>query len=182
MVIMSRLGELMAALTLSLFFALIIPSRWDEWRKAEQQRSLGFLLKKYTVPLTLESLRAFVKMLLWTLLLILPGIFQYWRLTLVPYIVILNPNYDEGRLDALKHSHDLIRGKDLGWVLFLLVLVTIESSYFLLGLIPGFPSDFSLQLLISLLTLPLTLYSYSVLVEVYSRLEESLQISQTKES
>jgi hypothetical protein len=172
MVILCRLTQMLCGLTVSLFLALLIPGRFQDWKTGSPPRSLGLLIKKYTVPLTLEGIRVFVKVLLWSLLFVLPGIFQYWRLSLVPFIVMLNPDYDKGRLDALKHSHNLIRGHDFGWVLTLVFLALLDSLFEIFNAIVHLPPAIEVQLTISLLFLPLSLYSYALLVQLYALLEQ----------
>jgi hypothetical protein len=62
--------------------------------------------------------------ILWRLpLLIVPALFQYVRLAFVPFIVILDPAYARGEVDALAASRRLSRGK------FLLLGATVLISF-----------------------------------------------------
>lgn len=165
-------GTLLISLTESLFYLLLVPGRFADYRNGRPPRAFPQLLQKYTAPLVLESLRVFAKTVLWTLMFILPGIFQMWRLHLVPFIVMLNSEYDEGRLDALRHSHSLVRGQDFAWVCFLLFLGLMDFTFELVVYFITGPQGPVILTLLSLLALPLSLYSFSLLVHVYEGLEQ----------
>lgn len=169
--ILMVLAAVLMTLIRSLVFLLIVPGRFDDFRQKRKYRSFFFLLKKYTLPLTLEGLRVVGKTILWLLLFIFPGLFQAWRLYLVPLIVVLNPQYDEGKVDALRHSHKLIRGRDFVWVPFLVFLAVFDLSYEIFSVAFTVTEPLS-QVLVSVFTLPLSLYSFSLLVHVYEGLEQ----------
>lgn len=54
--------------------------------------------------LFIEQFRAMGQVLLWSLLLIVPGLIRLAQLSLVPFVVLLDPKYKAGQLDALKTS------------------------------------------------------------------------------
>jgi len=60
------------------------------------RRSFSFLIK--------EEMRSLGQSLLWGLLLILPGLLRFFQLIFVPYIVLLDPEYQAGTVDALQRS------------------------------------------------------------------------------
>lgn len=70
---------------------------------------LGGFLKKYLNQICIETLRAWGKTLLWTLLFILPGIWKYIEYSLVPLVVTSSKVYDEGNEDALRKSAQVVR-------------------------------------------------------------------------
>ncbi|HEY1079190.1 MAG TPA: hypothetical protein VGE46_03800 [Bdellovibrio sp.] len=82
--------------------------------------SLGDFLGKHLNQVFIETLRSWGKSLLWSLLLILPGIWKYIQYSLVPFVVTSSQQYDEGREDALKKSATIVRRH---WVSILFVLV-----------------------------------------------------------
>ncbi len=172
LLLLCKLGEMVTALVFSLFAMLLIPARWAEYKRNLPLRSLGSIIHKYTWMLVLEGLRVFVWTLLWTLMLIVPGIIKYARFSLVPFVVMLNDDYDKGRLDALKHSENLTRGHVFGMLILLVLITFFDLAYELSSLIPGIPATLEVKFILSLLTLPLSLYSYSLLIEVYGKLEE----------
>jgi hypothetical protein len=68
-------------------------------------KNLGFLMK--------EQLRAWGQVMLWSLLLILPGIYKFIQLMLVPFVVCLDPAYSQGKADALQTAKRLSQGQRL---------------------------------------------------------------------
>lgn len=118
-------------------------------------------------PLTIESLRVAAKLLMWSILFILPAFYWYIRYLFVPFVVLLNPKYDSGEIDALEHSSQLSR--EIAWpllALFLFIAVAEFSTDYLRNQLSG-PSQFFMLVITSLLTLVLSLYSYAVVFELY---------------
>lgn len=83
-----------------------------------------------------EQLRVFGKVILWSLLFILPGIWKFMELSLVPWVVCLDPEYQAGRKDSLQASREVFyriwgRLTLLGLVFWLLIpfLMTSFDSY-----------------------------------------------------
>ncbi len=58
----------------------------------------------YLRPLTIEGLRSLSRILMWSLALILPGLFQMVKLSFVNYVVLFDPRYQAGQVDALEES------------------------------------------------------------------------------
>lgn len=54
--------------------------------------------------LLIENLRAWGSTFLWSLLLILPGLYKWLSYSLVPYVVLFSKKYSEGQVDALEFS------------------------------------------------------------------------------
>lgn len=71
--------------------------------------TLASFLKKNLNQIYIENLRSWGKTLLWSLLLIIPGIWRYIELSLVSFIVTSSEKYDEGKEDALKRSTEIAR-------------------------------------------------------------------------
>ena len=57
-----------------------------------------------------ESIRVLTRVLLWLLAFIIPAFFVYLRYILVPYVVFFDPDYREGKVDALKRAAELVKG------------------------------------------------------------------------
>ncbi len=55
--------------------------------------------------LLIENLRAWGSTFLWSLLLILPGLYKWLSYSLVPYVVLFSKKYSEGQVDALEFSN-----------------------------------------------------------------------------
>lgn len=82
----------------------------------------------------IENLRAFGRIILWSLALILPGIIQFFWLLMTPIVVLVSPSYQDGQQDALKVSREVVQanwGKCLAWVAaFTVVLPLLSSAVF----------------------------------------------------
>ncbi|MNK01119.1 hypothetical protein D3C87_189130 [compost metagenome] len=93
----------------------------------------GFF-KKNLNQVFIEMIRAWGKTLLWSLLLILPGLWKYLEYTFVPFVVTLSKKYDAGELDALKASSQIVRKnafKILGvLLLFHMFIPAVMASFF----------------------------------------------------
>lgn len=70
-----------------------------------------------------EYLRLLANVLLWGLLLIIPGFVRYCRLIFVPYVAIFARPYREGKIDALELAADLTRGR-FAWLIGIMLLFT----------------------------------------------------------
>lgn len=57
-----------------------------------------------------EYLRYVAQILMWGLLLILPGFYRYCQLIYVPYIALFSKSYRDGEIDALKTAATLVKG------------------------------------------------------------------------
>lgn len=91
---------------------------------------------KNLVPLTIELMRALGVSLCWSVLLIVPGVIKYIRFTFVPYIVLFDPAYQRGEVDALEKSERLARGRTWGlllvmlaFMMFLLILNVLDQTF-----------------------------------------------------
>lgn len=73
------------------------------------RNSLEEFLSKYLNQIFIESFRSWGKIILWSLLFILPGIWKFIEYSLVPFIVTSMPEYDEGKVDALEASAKLVK-------------------------------------------------------------------------
>lgn len=78
----------------------------------------------------IESTRALARMIRWFPIFIIPGIVKFIRLTFVPFVVIDEPRYQQGAIDALNRSERLVKQR------FWLVVLAL----FLSSLVPAFPS------------------------------------------
>ncbi|WP_277579748.1 DUF975 family protein [Bdellovibrio svalbardensis] len=131
--------------------------------------SLMAFFGKFLNQVFIESLRAWGKTLLWSLLFIIPGIWKYLELSLVPFVVTSSESYEAGKIDALQASSYVFRKhwfKILGILfcfhLFLpLILTSFFDSYRLLWKTP------LASLFLSLLDTYLILISTQLLFNVF---------------
>lgn len=70
----------------------------------------------------IEEVRSLAAILWRTPLFLIPAGVEYFRLALVPFVVILSPGYQQGRVDALVESRRLARGH------FWLLAITVLAS------------------------------------------------------
>lgn len=84
--------------------------------------------------LLIETLRAWGKIFQGSLLLLIPGVVSYFRLCWVPYVVLCDPGYSVGKIDAIARSKEIFsisRMKSfLVVVLFNLVMAFILTGLF----------------------------------------------------
>jgi uncharacterized membrane protein len=120
--LIAAIGQGLTSLLEFVFLTMFVPLRVMEIEAGTSSPdSFSSFTKKHLGALTLEGLRSLAVILLWSLLLILPGVFKYLRLLFVPYVVVADPEYMAGRRDALEYSNALVKGKTLQ-IFFLLVL------------------------------------------------------------
>ena len=160
MIITTSVG-MTVGLSESLLLCMLIPLRvLQKLGREDENTTLMDYLRKYTLPLSLEGVRAFAHILLWLAplslslllfvlskespmllyaalasipLLAIPAFIKFLRYSFVPYVVLEDKRYDAGELDALKQSESLIKG-----MTFLLLGVFV-----LFGLLIGLPKSIS---------------------------------------
>ncbi len=123
--VLNILTYILGVLAFSFFLALAITLS-ARALMAGKTVSWGPALKELSIPLTKESLRALGRVLLWFFVLIIPGVYWYMRYFLVPYVVILEPEYQKGNVDALKLSDFLSQG--YGWPIFAYMAISTAAS------------------------------------------------------
>lgn len=108
------------------------------------KETLEDFLKKFLNQMYIETMRAWGKTLLWSLVLILPGLWKYTEYILVPFVVTSSPRYDQGKEDALEMSAYVVKhnlGK-ISLVLFFfhlfipMIIATFFDSYRLIWKTP----------------------------------------------
>jgi len=95
--------------------------------KAHTEVSMGSLFRESHQTL-IEDLRKTMSVLLWSLAFIIPGIFRWIRLTFTCFVSLLNPSYQEGKIDALEKSSQLVKGHGIAIALLLLAHLGVTSG------------------------------------------------------
>jgi len=169
--LLARVGPAIIDIILTLFLFFIVPLRILDAELKRPNTSLFLWAERDVWPLTLESLRAMGRIILWSALFLLPGLYFYLRYLFVPFVVIFNREYKNDRRDALLHSHQLTQGS----VIFLFILVFgILGPQFLASSLPELlpyqlkPASTALSILFTLL---ISMYSMSLQFELYRSLE-----------
>jgi hypothetical protein len=96
------------------------------WRFPGQ--SIGEVARVHLSYLIREEMRALGKSLLWSLLLIVPGIVRFFQFAFVPYVVLFDRRYQAGDADALKASWRFVKrvwARLLGLCLLFLVVLPL---------------------------------------------------------
>lgn len=155
-------------------FALlnVLPFRLDEIDRKIAPRQLGPLIKKHVGPLTLESIRVAARVLLWILVFIIPGIIKQIRLSFVPFIVLLNPAYARGDIDALAESETRVKGHT--WILFFVMLASFVFDAALEFLTYSSPwlNQFPIRILILFLSMQVGIFTTCIVYEFYMAWEK----------
>ena len=90
------------------------------------KEDVGSYIRNYCEQGLIESLRAFMKSVLFGFLFVIPGIIKMIRYQFVVLVVATDDSYQKRQVDALKESEQMAKGKT--WpLLFLLVLFSILS-------------------------------------------------------
>lgn len=150
-----------------LITVLIVRAAFAENLVAQEQIRLSF------EQIFIESLRSWGQALFWSLLLIVPGLIRYLQLIFVPFVVLLDPQYQEGKVDALSRSAALVNRnffKVLGFIFVFsigipLLLVGLTSDYRSLLGTPG-PA-----LLLVVLDTLMAVFVTAVLLRLYQTLK-----------
>lgn len=142
-------SQLWLLVALVSFVSLVLPLVAQYWALVQMVGVLGNSLAKdnqlsgnltnvaanfiYRNPkyFVIENLRALGKVLLWALLLVVPGVVQFIGLVFTPFVVLLNPRYAEGGIDALETSIKIAKqnkGKLLFWFLMFVILLPLAST------------------------------------------------------
>lgn len=115
-VILQALWSAAMVLVTSLVAATVADSRMASGDASEHSAlssgfELGELFLERYPRLVIEGLRAMAAVIFRLPLLILPAMIEWVRLSLVQYVVILNPAYTRGEVDALMESRRLTQGR-----------------------------------------------------------------------
>lgn len=97
---------------------------------------LGAHFGKQIGPLAIESMRMLPKGLVLTMLLIVPGIYYFIRMSFLPYLVQFSAQYSKGKIDMLKYSYEISKG--VFFPVLVLAVMTGALQYALLSLTGAF--------------------------------------------
>lgn len=126
--------------------------------------------KRYTAPLTAESLRAITQILLWSLVFILPGMVMYCRLNFVPFVIFCDPDY-ELRPDAVARSKELTKNCWIRVTLFVLVLSIFDAVFELAPNLMRIENLFG-RGLFSLCSFVFSLFAFVLLYMIFENLRQ----------
>lgn len=167
LVITSQMGIFFTTLIVNVLLFFLIPYAVLQRQGQLLQISFWRWSNSSIWPLAIEGLRVLARLLMWSILLILPAFYWYCRYIFVAYIVLLDQNYKQGQIDALEHSKLLTRNIALDLLVFQIVtgaigfaLDTSESWFPLLN-------TELVRLVATCLSVSLMVYSYCVIFQLY---------------
>ncbi len=98
-----------------------------------------------------EYLRVLAQVLMWGLLLFIPGFIRYCQLIFVPLIAMFSKSYREGQSDALRLSEKLVKGRLLIIVGIMIVTMGLQVA-----------AEFAPQMITELHVFPLRVFFAAV--------------------
>jgi hypothetical protein len=139
------------------------------------ERGLYHFIQQHLNQLSIEILRSWGKTLMWSLVLIVPGLWKYIEYTLIPFVVTASKRYDRGETDALLESSRVVKQHLLKVCAILLVFHLILPA-----VLTVFFDDYRLvwhtplpALVLTLLDVYLFIISTQLLLDVFEKdLEE----------
>jgi hypothetical protein len=124
---------------------------------------------KYLGPLTAESLRALAYICGWSLLFLVPGFIMYARLSVLPFVIVLDPEYDENP-DGVKISREMTKHFWVQVSLLTLVLALVGGAF---EIAPNLLhiEDLFLRAIFELANFIVSLFAFFLLYCVYDNLK-----------
>lgn len=122
---LALLGVIAGILVVNIFLS-IVTIALTQWVFRNVQRPEIFeplpqFLKFNFNQLAIEIIRYIGKIMVWSLLLVIPGLIKFMQYTMVPYIVVFDAKYQRGEVDVFVRARELTRRR-LG-VIFLVSLL-----------------------------------------------------------
>lgn len=90
-----------------------------------QKQSWANFAGQFAEQSLIETIRSWGSVLAWSLLLFIPGLIQLVLYTFVPFVVVLDRNYDLGTEDALKRSQQMVRRN---WLKVISILIVFHLA------------------------------------------------------
>lgn len=103
-------GRMTVSLLQLVLFTHWVPLRVSQFEGQLPTENLFAFITRHIRDFTLESLRAMGMTFLFLLLLVIPGLVKYVEYSFVSFIVLTDPEYKAGKIDALKESQRLMTG------------------------------------------------------------------------
>lgn len=173
--IMGNLGLFTTEIFASVMILMFAPLTVLDMESKRPLSSVYKFSNQHLWPLTIEGLRALTSILIWTLFLIIPGVYRSLRLGFLGFVVMFHSRYLKDSEDSLKLSNELMSGVFVIYLLSSLGLGAI--GYGLLGptyFFEGLTQDI-VRFLISPLTQILSVYTVLVSFSIYrQRCEQTL--------
>jgi hypothetical protein len=121
-----------------------------------------------------EYLRVLAQVLMWGLLLLIPGFFRYCQLIFVPFVTLFSKSYREGELDALKMSERIASGRLWLIVFGLGIPMALQMGVeFLPQMVPEL-HILELRILFAALSFLISIWTYSLMYLLFESVVSEL--------
>ncbi|MCB0357545.1 MAG: hypothetical protein KDD40_11080, partial [Bdellovibrionales bacterium] len=164
---LSQLGLSLLSLLEAMFLFLLVPLKINEVNSKNSETSFKTYFFQHMGSLTVEGIRMTAYVILWGLLLIIPGLFKQIRWYFMPFIIACDKNYQEGKIDVLKRSNELVKG--ITPLIAVIILFDFFAQYFIDSMGQSFqgPLQYFGLFASGLLTLGVSIYTYTLLYQIY---------------
>jgi hypothetical protein len=129
------LFEMTFTMLWSAVWIMLISQAAEAELEQRKRQSFGTSFMRYFNQIVIESVRSLASVIWHAPLLFVPALTQYVRLTFVPLIVIFDPDYERGTVDALNKSRRLSRGHF--WLTATTVVLSIAIPWYVEQTIEG---------------------------------------------
>ena len=120
LLILAGLGAVVLESLITVVWILYVSrSTQRQMKNGVGEKSLSFLKRNFHQNL-IEYVRAMISVGIYTLFLIIPGLIRWVKLTFTCFVAAFDPEYQEGKKDALETSSQIVKGSFLP-LLFLLL-------------------------------------------------------------
>jgi hypothetical protein len=134
----------------------------------------------YIASFLAEYLRVLAQVLMWGLLLLVPGLVRYCQLIFVPLITIFSKDYRAGKVDALKLSEQLVLGRLLLIFMAVGIPMVLELGVeFLPQLVPDL-HILPVRLLFAVVEFLLSVWTFALIYLLFEHAMEGLRIEETR--
>lgn len=135
------------------------------------------LQKPFLVSFLAEYLRMTAQILLWGLLLLIPGFVRYCRLIFVPLIALFSREYRNDQVDALELSTQLSQGRFAMIALLLLATTGLQVAFEFLPHVWTALHPAPIRSFFSLASFLIAVWTYSFLFVVFEKAIETTEAS-----
>ncbi len=118
LLIIQRCLEVLWGIALAIVYSMIVPFAVYHSKGHYKNLSVFDFISKHFKLVTIETVRTLPVIILYSLLLVIPGLVKMIRLIFVQFIVQLYKPYKDGKVDALKKSDELTQGALAGLASF----------------------------------------------------------------
>lgn len=166
--IIAQLGQLATSITVSFVLILLLPIRLHDWQNKRPYQEWAKIVSQHSWPLFVEGLRMTGHILMWAILFVVPGLYKQIRYIFVPFVVLFDPEYKNGKVDALSQSSELTKG--VFWILTGIFVASFSAELLFKMNSKIFPwlAHPIFQFITGGLTFLVTSYFYSVFYFIFS--------------